>query len=71
MLGYGIQAVPWPERPLQPHGKGREAQQIVRKDPMAQVMCWCQGQVVLVPWAAIRAGQTASCGQPGCAEGAV
>lgn len=35
-------------------------------DDALAVLCWCQARVVHVPAAAVRAGQTASCGDRRC-----
>lgn len=36
-------------------------------DGTLAVECWCQGGIVLVPAATVRAGGTGSCGVVGCA----
>jgi hypothetical protein len=33
-----------------------------------QVLCWCESTPVVVPAEMVRAGQTASCGRPGCGQ---
>ncbi len=40
----------------------------VYADGSAETMCWCEGSIVLVPVADLRAGLTAEC-MPGCKLG--